>query len=255
MRRGDDIRTVVDITLGEAAAGAEREVEVESLVSCGECGGSGAKKGTRPSKCGMCGGRGEVMASHGFLTISRTCPKCHGQGVFIEDKCPECRGVGKVGASRKLVVKIPAGIDDGMQLRLSGEGERGDRGGPPGDLYVLVRIKPIEGIQREGEDLHCVASIGFAVAALGGKATVPTLEGGRAVDIPKGSQPGDVVRLAGLGMPRLNGYGRGDQLVHISVEVPRKLTSEQEEMIKALAQTMGDSDKLRSKRGLFNRNR
>jgi molecular chaperone DnaJ len=254
-RRGDDVRAEVTITLKEATFGVEREVEVQNLVNCTECGGNGAKKGTSPVRCQTCGGRGEVVVSRGFLTIAKTCPRCHGSGMFIEEKCEVCRGVGKVGKTRKLNVRIPQGVDDGMQLRLAGEGEPGDRGGPPGDLYIAIRVTPMEGIERENENLHCSVNVSFVMAALGGKVKVPSLEGEKEVEIPRGLQPGEVIRLPGIGVPRLNGYGRGDQHVHVSVEIPKKLSSEQEDLLKALARTMGESDRVKSKRGIFNRNK
>jgi molecular chaperone DnaJ len=251
-RRGSDLRSDIELSLKEAAFGVEREIEVHNLVTCSECSGSGARKGTSPGRCPGCGGRGEVIAQHGFLTIAKTCPRCRGSGVYVADKCPLCKGIGKVGATRKLNVKVPAGIDGGMQLRLAGEGEPGEGHAPPGDLYVFVRVKPIEGLEREGEDLHCRAVISIAAAALGGKVAVPTLDGETEIDVPKGTQPGDVARLPGLGIPRLNGYGRGDQHVHFMVEIPKKLTSEQEDLLRALAHSLGEEAKVKpKKKGFF----
>ena len=254
-RRGTDIKTEVQISLREAAFGTEREIEVQNLVMCRDCEGTGAKRGTKPSRCDTCGGHGEVGINHGFITISKTCPKCYGSGFVIREKCESCLGAGKISAARRLNIKIPAGVDDGMQLRLAGEGEGGDHGGPTGDLYVLVRVKSAEGLQRDGEDLHCCAKISFVMAALGGKVKIPTIEGETEIDVPRGTQPSDIIKLAGLGIPRLNGYGRGDQRVHFQVEIPKKISTEQEEILKSFAHTMGDSEKLKGKKSLFGRNK
>ena len=252
-RRGDDARAVVDISLKEASLGVEREIEVQSINSCQSCGGSGAKKGSKVAKCQTCDGHGQVVVSHGFLTIQKTCPKCHGAGVFVSEKCPACSGLGKVRVNRKLNVKIPQGIEDGMQLRLAGEGEAGERGGPPGDLYILVKVIPVEGLERRGEDLFTVAKIPFYTALLGGSVEVITLNGSKEVEIPRGTQPGQVVRIPGQGMPRLNGYGRGDELVEVEVEIHKKLSREQEELVRNFASLDGASDRIKSKKGIFSK--
>ena len=251
-QRGEDLRAEISITLKEAAFGVEQEVEVQNLINCTECGGNGAKKGTKPGRCPVCNGQGQVVMSHGFISITRPCSKCHGSGVFVADKCHACSGLGKVKNARKLSVRVPAGVEDGMQLRLAGEGEPGSRGAPPGDLYIFIRVTPVAGLKRDGESLHCVVDVPFFMAALGGEVTVPTLEGEKSVDILRGTQPGDVIKIPGFGIPRLNGYGRGDQHVHVNVVIPRKLDSGQEDLMHQLADSMGHGERVKKKKkGIF----
>ncbi len=233
--RGDDLRYNLEITFEEAAFGKEVELEIPRTVRCDICGGSGAKPGTSPTLCPMCGGRGQVTRNQGFFSISTTCPSCRGSGQIISDPCPSCGGSGRTKKKRKVSLKIPPGVDTGSRLRLRGEGEAGERGGPPGDLYVVIHVKPHDIFEREGDDIFCKIPISFATAALGGKVEVPTLEGSEFIQIKRGTQSGEIFRLKGKGIPRLRGYGRGDEIIQVFISVPKKLTKRQEELLREFA--------------------
>jgi molecular chaperone DnaJ len=230
-RPGADLRMGVEITFEEAAFGAEKILQVPRTVACETCHGNGAKPGTEPESCSQCGGRGEVSFQQGFFAITRPCPRCNGAGQVIAHPCSACRGTGSVKKTSQIAVKIPAGVDSGQRLKLTGEGEAGERGGPPGDLYVVIEILPHEVFTREEFDVVCEVPITFVQAALGSEIEVPTIEGKVRLKIPSGTQSQKVFRLKGKGLARLGYHGRGDQLVRVIVEVPSRLSSEQKELL------------------------
>ncbi|WP_295556856.1 molecular chaperone DnaJ [uncultured Hyphomicrobium sp.] len=230
--RGADLRYNMEITLDEAFTGKAAEIRVPTSVACDTCSGSGAKAGTKPTTCPTCGGIGKVRASQGFFTIERTCPACVGRGEVIDDPCPACSGAGRVMRERTLSVNIPAGVEDGTKVRLVGDGEAGLRGGPPGDLYIFLSIKPHSFFQRDGADLFCKVPISMTTAALGGQIEVPTLEGTASrVKIPEGSESGKQFRLKGKGMPVLRSKTIGDMYIQVDVETPKNLTRRQRELL------------------------
>ncbi len=231
--RGADLRYNLEITLPEACFGKTATIRLRTAVTCDACGGSGAAGGARPRTCPTCHGRGSVRAQSGFFTVERTCPSCHGQGEVISDPCPKCSGSGRVARERTLQVKIPAGVEDGTRIRLAGEGEAGLRGGPAGDLYIFLSVKPHEFFQRDGADLFCRVPISMVRAALGGEIEVPTIEGKKArVAIPEGTQSGRQFRLKGMGMPVLNSSRKGDMYIQVDVETPVNLTERQKELLR-----------------------
>ncbi|MGE3066754.1 MAG: molecular chaperone DnaJ [Hyphomicrobiaceae bacterium] len=230
--RGADLRYNMEITLSEAFSGKQAQIQVPSSVSCEVCSGSGAKPGTQPTSCPTCGGAGKVRASQGFFTIERTCPSCHGRGEIISEPCAACSGSGRVTKERKLSVNIPAGVEDGTRIRLAGEGEAGVRGGPAGDLYIFLSIKPHEFFQRDGADIFCRVPISMTTAALGGQIDVPTVDGGKTrVKVPEGSETGKQFRLKGKGMPVLRSKVMGDMYIQVDVETPKSLTRRQRELL------------------------
>lgn len=231
--RGEDLQYELKITLEEAAAGLETKIQIPRLEPCEACSGTGSETGTRKVTCDGCGGRGEVRMSHGFLTVARPCPKCLGEGQINKAPCKSCRGEGRQRAERLLSVKIPAGIEDGMQLRLTGEGSGGYNGGPAGDLYVLVRVREHGMFARNGGDLYCDLPVAFPHLALGTELEVPVLGGTAKLKVPSGSQPGQVLRLRGRGMPRLRERGHGDACYRLLLEVPQKLNARQREALEA----------------------
>jgi molecular chaperone DnaJ len=231
--RGEDLQYELKITLEEAAGGLETKVQIPRLETCDTCGGTGAEPGTRKMTCDTCGGRGEVRMSHGFLTVARPCPRCQGEGQINKSPCKGCRGEGRRRAEHMLSIKIPPGIDDGMQLRLNGEGAGGLNGGPPGDLYVLVRIREHAMFARNGGDLYCDLPVSFPQLALGADLDVPVLGGSATLKVPAGSQPGQILKLRGKGMPRLRERGQGDACYRLLLEVPNKLNARQREALEA----------------------
>ncbi len=231
--RGEDLQYELKITLEEAASGVETKIQIPRLDACEACAGTGAEPGTRRVTCETCQGRGEVRMSHGFLTVARPCPKCLGEGEINKSPCRECRGEGRRRGERKLSVKIPAGIEDGMQLRMSGEGSAGVHGGPAGDLYVLVRIREHAMFSRSGGDLVCDLPVSFSQLALGAEIDVPVLNGTEKLKVPAGSQPHQVLRLRGKGMPHLRDRGHGDACYRLLLEVPHKLNARQREALEA----------------------
>jgi molecular chaperone DnaJ len=231
--RGADLRYNLEITLEEAYSGKTAQIRLPTNVTCETCSGTGAKPGTEPIQCRTCAGSGRIRHAQGFFTIERTCPACQGRGSVIETPCGGCGGAGRVTRERTLEVNIPAGVEDGTRIRLAGEGEAGMRGGPPGDLYIFLSLKPHEIFQREGADLYCRVPIGMVTAALGGEFEVPTLEGGRTtVKVPEGTQTGKRFRLPNKGMPVLRSKSRGDMYVQVVVETPQKLTKRQRELLR-----------------------
>jgi len=232
---GADLRYDLKITLLDAAFGKETEIEVLKRGRCEVCNGTGAQPGSTPQVCPHCYGRGQISRSHGFFTISPACSFCHGEGRVITTPCKACGGQGWVKKRKKVSLRIPPGVDTGSRLRLRGEGEEGERGGPPGDLYVIIHVEPHEFFEREGDDIICRVPIPFTMAALGGEIEVPTLDGTKRIQIPRGTQPGEIFRLKGEGIPHLNGRGRGDQIIQILVQVPQKLSKEQERLLREFA--------------------
>jgi molecular chaperone DnaJ len=230
--RGADLRYNLEITLEQAAAGFDTTIRVPSWDKCDTCHGSGAKPGTQPVTCSTCAGHGQVRMQQGFFSIQQTCPKCHGSGKIIPEPCAACGGAGRIKRNKTLEVKIPAGIDNGMRIRSSGNGEPGTNGGPPGDLYVEIHIKPHEVFQREGDDLHCEMPISFTKAALGGEIEVPTLAGKVSFTIPEGTQTGKTFRLKGKGVKGVRSGYAGDLFCHVVVETPVKLTDKQKDLLR-----------------------
>jgi len=232
--RGADLRYNLELTLEDAARGAEVKIRIPTMEGCETCHGSGAKPGTEPKTCPTCHGRGEVRVSQGFFSLQQTCPACHGSGKIIPEPCPTCHGVGRLKKHKTLSVKIPAGVDQDDRIRLTGEGETGVNGGPPGDLYVVVNLKPHTVFQREGADLHCEMPISFATAALGGEIEIPTLDGHAKIKVPAETQTGQVFRLRNKGIRPLRGSVQGDLYCHVAIETPVKLTSRQKELLREL---------------------
>jgi len=241
--RGQDLRYDLEISLEQAYASAEVEITVPAAMTCETCEGSGAKPGTTPTTCNTCNGQGRVRATQGFFSIERACPRCGGSGRMVLDPCEACRGQGQVRRERTLSVRIPAGVDDGARIRLAGEGDAGARGGPRGDLYIFVSVKPHELFERDGLDLLCTVPVPMAVAALGGDIEAPCLMGGEncdgncklSVKVPEGAQTGRTVRLKGRGMPSLRSRERGDLVVELFIETPAKLSARQKELLREFA--------------------
>ena len=230
--RGGDLSYAMEVTLEEAAAGKDAQIRIPSWDECTTCHGSGAKPGTKVVSCTTCHGHGQVQMRQGFFSVQQTCPTCKGNGKLIPEPCSACMGVGKTKTNKTLEVKIPAGIDDNMRIRSTGNGEPGTNGGPPGDLYIEIRLKKHDIFERDGDDLHCSVPISFTTAALGGEIDVPTLAGKAAIDIPDGTQAGKQFRLRGKGIKGVRSSYPGDLYCHISVETPVKLTEHQRKLLK-----------------------
>ena len=251
-RQGRSLRYDLELTLEDAFHGKEEEVVFDRLETCDTCKGSGLSPGSEPQICATCQGRGQVIRSQGFFQISTTCPACHGDGQIISDPCRDCGGKGKTRVERSINVKIPSGVDTGSQLRLRGEGEPGEYGGPPGDLFVIIHLKEHEFFTREEDNLICQVPISFVQAALGDTLMIPLLgeDEGHELHIRQGTQPGDVLKIPGKGMPSLRGYhGKGDIYVKIVVKVPEKLDQHQRELLEAFAQTEGLTVSNKKKKG------
>jgi len=241
-RRGRDLQYTMRIALEEAATGIERSIRVPRLERCEHCDGSGAEPGSGPTSCGTCHGGGQVMFRRGFLSVAQTCPTCGGRGQVIQDPCAECSGAGRTEREASLRVRVPAGIDSGMRLRLSGEGERGSLGAPPGDLYVVLDVEQHDLFERDGLDLHLGLPVSVFQALLGARLEVTTILGNdETIEIAEGSQPGDVIRLKGGGMPQIEGHRRGDLHVHLMVVVPRKTSPEQRRLLEEAARLGGET--------------
>ena len=232
--RGADLRYNLEISLEEAARGTETRIRIPAMEECETCHGSGAKPGTSPTTCTTCGGQGQVRMQQGFFSIQQTCPKCHGSGKIVTSPCATCHGAGRIKQHKTLSVKIPAGVDEGDRIRLSGEGEAGVNGGPSGDLYVVIHIKPHSVFQRDHNDLHCEMPISFTAAALGGEIEIPTLDGYAKIKIPSETQSGKVFRLRGKGIRGVRSSSQGDLLCHVVVETPVSLTARQKELLAEL---------------------
>ncbi len=251
-QRGEDLRYDLDISFEEAVRGMTAEILIPRDEVCPRCQGSRAEPGSGMSTCHTCHGRGEVIYQQSFLSIRRTCGQCGGSGKTIRQPCQQCRGEGAVRAERRLKVNVPAGVDNGTHLRLSQEGQAGYSGGPPGDLYVVLKVREHPIFVRDGADLHCTLPINIAQAALGAEVPIPTLDGVQPLTIPEGTQHGSKFRLRNMGAPRVNGGGRGDLFVHVEVRVPSKLTREQRKLMEQLAQTL-PAENAPKEKGLFDK--
>ncbi|MCP4022985.1 MAG: molecular chaperone DnaJ, partial [Desulfobacteraceae bacterium] len=246
VQRGSDLRYDMTIDFTEAAFGSQKTITIPKMDTCPECGGSGCKEGTSPETCGQCQGSGQFIQSQGFFKVKSSCPYCNGRGSVIPNPCARCRGAGRIEITRKVQVKIPAGVDRGSKLRLTGEGEGAPvTGGVNGDLYVVIDVKPHKSFQRDGTDIICVIDISFVQAALGDEIQIPTLTGKEQLKIPKGTQFGDVFKLRGEGIPSLRSGQRGDQIVKVIIKTPKKLSSKQVDLLKEFDRL--DSNKISNK--------
>jgi len=247
-QRGSDLRYTLDISLEDAVRGTTVEIKVPSLASCDECDGSGARKGSAPVSCSTCGGIGQVRMQQGFFQVQQTCPTCRGRGKMIADPCPKCRGQGRVERSKTLSVKVPPGVDTGDRIRLSGEGEAGPDGGPPGDLFVQMSVRQHPIFERDGKNLYCEVPITFVAAALGGELEVPTLDGRVKLKIPAETQTGKLFRLRGKGVKPVRGGAVGDLLCRAVVETPVNLNKKQKELLKEFQESLGQGGDAQSPR-------
>ncbi len=238
-QRGADLRYNLEVELSDVIKGLQAQIQIPKMRPCGSCEGSGARAGTSPETCPQCHGSGQMILQQGFFRISRPCDGCSGSGQIVRERCADCRGAGRIEGEQTIKVSVPPGVDDGTRLRLNGEGEAGISGGPPGDLYVVMSIKADQRFERDGVDLHYAAPVSFPQAALGAQIDVPTIDGNVEMTIPAGIQSGKVLRLRGKGVPSLQSSGRGDQLVHVFVEVPTKLNARQRELLEELAEESG----------------
>ncbi len=256
-RRGADLRYDLEITLEEVVYGKDTTITIPRSESCARCDGSGAKEGTSAETCNACGGSGQQQVvrntSYGRFVSVRTCENCRGEGRVIKDKCPECRGQGQVRMEKNIEIKIPPGVDDGSKLRVAGEGEAGSRGGPPGDLYVFIHVQPHDFFQRHGNHLVCEVPISFVDAALGNEIEVPTINGKTDLRIPEGTQPETEFTIKGQGIPSLRGRGKGDLIVKVKVEVPRKLNSQQKKILQEFAHEGGGEITGQKEKSFFDR--
>ncbi len=253
-RQGADLRYNMEITLEEAFGGKEAQIRVPTTVSCDSCSGTGAEPGSHPTTCPTCNGRGRVRAQQGFFTIERTCPTCGGQGRIIENPCGSCSGTGRIEKTKTLQVNIPAGVEDGTRIRLAEEGEAGLRGGPPGDLYIFLSIKPHRFFKRDGANLYCRVPLPMTTSALGGSIEVPTIDGSRAsVNVPEGTQSGQQFRLRGKGMSIIRSGAKGDLYIQIEVETPRNLTRRQKELLREFEEESDPARAHPESHGFFSR--
>ncbi len=250
-RRGGDIKVEVEIPFLDAVSGVERELSVPKRESCDDCNGSGAAAGSSPESCGQCGGSGQVVHRQGFFVVQTTCPRCRGEGSIVRNPCGSCSGTGVVQRESTLKINIPAGVDDGQALRIPGRGQAGEKGGPPGNLYVVVRVETDERFERDEFDIHTEVTISMFQAALGCTIDAPALDGEIEMNLDPGTQPGDVIVRRGKGIPRLGGRGHGDQHIHIKVTVPKKLNERQVELLSELAESVGEQ--AGGEKGFFDR--
>lgn len=239
-RAGANLQYDLQVGLEEAAGGTEKEISFRRAVGCDHCDGSGAEPGTSKKTCNTCGGAGQVTSSRGFFRVKQACPTCQGTGTIIEKRCGTCSGEGRVMKSSSTQVKVPAGVDTGSRLRLSGMGEAGMGGGPTGDLIIVIHVQDHDIFDRDGDDLYCQIPIKFTLAAVGGAIDVPTLSGRASLKIPAGTQSGTTFRMRKKGIPSLRGYGNGDQYITVHVEVPKSLTGKQKELLEGFAKESGD---------------
>ncbi len=244
--RGADLRYNLELDLEEAVRGTSVNIRVPTYVSCDECDGSGAKKGTKPTTCTTCGGQGQVRMQQGFFSLQQTCPRCHGNGKMISDPCGKCHGQGRVQKNKTLSVKVPAGVDNGDRIRLSGEGEAGENGGPAGDLYVQISVREHKIFERDGSDLYCEVPIAVTAASLGGELDVPTLNGRVKLKIPAETQTGKMFRLRGKGVKTVRGSSTGDLMCRVVIETPVNLTKRQKELLEEFDQSLKEDNKSHS---------
>ena len=254
-RPGDDLLVTLNLSFEEAVYGTQKDVDINTLVACSQCGGSGAEPGTKQTTCPACQGSGQVVQSQGFFRISTSCARCQGTGRVLVSPCKQCQGQGRVRQKKRVQVKVPAGVDSGTRLRLRGEGESGYRGGASGDLYVRIEVAPHPHIERDGDNLFTKISISFLQAILGDKVEMPTLDGEKTLNVAPGTQPGEVVRFSGEGVPRLRGYGRGDLFVEVEVRIPKQVTPRQEELLKEFMELEKEKEKHKGKRWPWNRHK
>lgn len=252
-QRGDDVLVQLPLSFEEAALGVDKELRVTRLVHCGECRASGAAPGTGRTPCTDCGGRGQVVMRQGFISMSRPCGRCRGEGSVLAKPCAACDGQGLVEAEKRIRLKVPAGINEGQRVRVAGEGHAGWQGGPPGDLYAAIAVEEHEYFERDGADLHVALPVSFPQVALGCEVEIPTLEGGVKVDVPAGTESGEVLRLKGRGIARLGGSGRGDLFVHVRVRTPKRLSSKQRELLQAYADAVKEKHHVGEEKGLLDR--
>ena len=250
VQRGHDLRYDLTIEFEEAVFGIEKEISIRRMEACDDCRGTGAANGKAPTTCTQCGGRGQVRFQQGFFSVARTCSRCNGTGTIISDPCSACRGEGLQPKKHSILVKVPAGVEQDTRIRYQGEGEAGRFGGPAGDLYVILNVKPHKFFERDGDDLHCVMPISFPQAALGTELEIETLEGAATIKIPEGTQSGRQFRLRSKGVPHLNDHGKGDLIVEIRVATPQKLNKHQKELLRQLGETM-QVENVPTSRGLF----
>ncbi len=239
-RSGENLRYTLDIEFEEAVFGTEAKIRVPRQVGCPECNGSGLAPGSQPETCETCHGRGQVRFQQGFFSVNQTCPTCHGEGSIIRNPCPNCNGSGRIAGEKNLSVKIPAGVESGSRLKLVGEGSAGLKGGPAGDLYVVINVKDHPIFVREGDDIICRVPISFTQASLGAEIMIPTLDGKQTLKIAPGTQSGHLYHFKNKGVPHLRGYGRGEQIVQVVVETPTNLTERQRELLEEFARESGE---------------
>ncbi|MGV1099932.1 molecular chaperone DnaJ [Thiovibrio sp. JS02] len=249
--QGNDLRYDLHISFMEAVHGAEKEIEITKLDTCWTCEGTGLRPGHKPETCSTCKGHGQVVHAQGFFRVQTTCPKCHGEGTIITEPCNDCQGAGLVRKSKKVSLKIPAGVDTGARMRLRGEGEGGRKGGPPGDLYVILHVEAHDFFHREGNDIHCHFPLSMVQAALGAKVTIPTIHGSKELEIPAGTQPEQVFTLRGEGVPSLRGGGKGDMFVGIKVIIPKKLSKKQKELLSEFEGLQKEKGQSHEEEGFF----
>jgi molecular chaperone DnaJ len=252
-RPGDDLLFSLNLSFEEAVSGIEKEAEIDTFAGCPNCSGSGAEPGTRETTCPGCQGAGQVVQAQGFFRVSTSCARCQGTGKVLVSPCKQCQGHGRMRNRKRVLVKVPAGVDSGTRLRLRGEGESGYRGGPPGDLYVRIEVTPHPHIERDGDNLHMKISISFMQAILGDSVEIPVLNGAKSIPIPPGTQPGAVVRFPGEGVPKLRGYGRGDLFVEIEVRIPKDITPRQEELLHEFMELEKEKGENKGKKWPWNR--
>ncbi len=251
-QRGRDLKFDLKIEFEEAVFGVEREISIRRPETCQDCRGAGSAKGKQPETCQQCGGRGQIRSQQGFFAVARTCPVCSGTGSVIRTPCPTCKGDCRIAREHKILVKVPAGVETDTRIRYSGEGEAGRFGGPSGDLYVVLEVKPHKFFERDGDDLHCVMPISFPQAALGAELELETLDGVETIKVPEGAQSGREIRLRGKGVPHLNAHGKGDLIVELRVQTPSRLTKQQKEILKQFAETI-EVENTPTSRGLFSK--
>jgi len=252
VQRGRDMRYDLELEFEEAVFGTEKDIDIRRLETCDDCHGTGAANGKAPTTCTQCGGRGQVRFQQGFFSVAKTCSRCNGTGTVISDPCPGCRGEGLKPKKHTMKVKVPAGVEEGTRIRYQGEGEAGKHGGPAGDLYVMLGVKPHKFFERDGDDLHCVMPISFPQAALGTELEIETLDGNATIKVPEGTQSGRQFRLRGKGVPHLNDHGKGDLIVEVRVATPTKLSKRQKELLRELGETM-EVENIPTSGGLFDK--